>query len=434
MVSISRLESGWLSRRWEILIVLSSLLLQMPLAYFLGHYYDERVFMATGYLVSSGIDPYQPIELVNVFAHPLLNGIVPRIGYPPPLPLLLGFIYRISYGMVPNVFFYNFALKIPIIAANIGLAYLVKNILLDLKVANKKAEYAWLFLLFNPFVLITTTAWGQIDTLVALFTVASLYSLIKGKTKQCAVLLAISVAIKPVALPLAPLPLFYSWRLLSRKNLLYSLVFMAVLFILAIAPFFLLGWRIPTAQGEWNGQFNVAGGLTVFNVAEIIQNNPTIPPTLEFLGFLWMPALLISYYFILRNRPLSMDNVVRKAIGLVLIFFLTRSWLSEPNINLVLTLMLIAVGLDKLDKRSLYLSWIVPLIFLVVNTSFPQLFFLVYPSVLTSLAQLDQQFRTVRLIARFAIALTWSIIAWRIVIRMMRGSKEKLQFPETLQV
>src|SRR4030067_2925118 len=101
-----------------------------------------------------------------------------------------------------------------------------------------------------------------------------------------------------------------------------------------------------------------------------------------------------------------MDNVVRKAIGFVLVFFLTRSWLSEPNINLVLTLMLIAVGLDKLDKRSLHLAWIVPLVFLVVNAAFPQLFFLVYPSVLTSIAQFDQQFRIARLIARFAIALT----------------------------
>jgi hypothetical protein len=381
--------------------------------------------MATGYLVGSGIDPYQPIELVNVFAHPLLNGSVPRIGYPPPLPLLLGFVYRVSYAMVPNVFFYNFALKIPIIAANVCLAYLVRNILLNLKVATKKAEYAWLFLLFNPFVLMTTSAWGQIDTLVALFTIASLYSLAKDKTKECAFLLAVSIAIKPVALPLAPLPLFYSRRFLSRKNFLYSLVFVAVLFTLAIAPFFLLGWRIPIAQGEWNGQFTVAGGLTVFNVAEIIQNSPTIPPTLEFLGFLWIPALLVSYYLISRNRPLSMDDVSSKATGLVLIFFLTRSWLSEPNINLVLALMLIAVGLDKLDKRSLHLTWIVPLVFLVVNAAFPQLFFLVYPSVLTSIAQFDQQFGTARLIARFAIALAWSIIAWRIAIRMMRGNKRE---------
>src|SRR3990170_1435811 len=161
----------------------------MPLAYFLGHYYDQRVFMATGYLVGSGIEPYQPIELVNVFAHPLLYGIVPRIGYPPPLPLLLGFIYRVSYASVPNVFVYNFALKIPVIAANVCLAYLVKNILLNLRVASRKAYNAWLFILFNPFVLLTTSAWGQIDTIAASFSIASLSFLSKGRSKACAVLL-----------------------------------------------------------------------------------------------------------------------------------------------------------------------------------------------------------------------------------------------------
>jgi hypothetical protein len=67
----------------------------------------------------------------------------------------------------------------------------------------------------------------------------------------------------------------------------------------------------------------------------------------------------------------------------------------------------------------------VPLVFLVVNAAFPQLFFLVYPSVLTSIAHFDQQLGTVRLIARFAIALTWSIIAWRIAITMMRGNKRE---------
>ena len=140
VVSISRLESGWLSRRREILIVLSSLLLQVPLAYFLGHYYDERVFMATGYVVNSGANPYQPIELMNVFSHPLLNGMVPRVGYPPPWPLILGLIFRLSYKIVPDVFVYNFAIKIPTIIANVGLAYLVRNILVNLHASDRKAK------------------------------------------------------------------------------------------------------------------------------------------------------------------------------------------------------------------------------------------------------------------------------------------------------
>ena len=42
----------------ESIIVLLSLCLQVPLAVFLGHAYDDSLFMVTGYLVSSGLNPY----------------------------------------------------------------------------------------------------------------------------------------------------------------------------------------------------------------------------------------------------------------------------------------------------------------------------------------------------------------------------------------
>jgi hypothetical protein len=110
---------------------------------------------------------------------------------------------------------------------------------------------------------------------------------------------------------------------------------------------------------------------------------------------------------------------------LTLVFFLTRSWLSEPNINLLLPLMLILVGMNKLGWRSLHLSWIVPLVFMVLNTSFSQLFFLVEPSVLTSLAQFDQQFGIPRLAARFAVAAVWSVLGWSITIRLLGGKRKR---------
>lgn len=151
----------------EILIVLTSFLVQLPLAVFLGHYYDQTTFMDTGYLVSSGLNPYQP-HLIGVFPNPLLNGNNLIIGYPPPWPLLLGLIYRLSFNIIPNLFLYNFAIKVPVIASNIGLAYIVKSVMQKLNAPPKKVKAAWLFLLFNPFILLTTSAWGQFDTLIAL--------------------------------------------------------------------------------------------------------------------------------------------------------------------------------------------------------------------------------------------------------------------------
>ena len=415
----------WTRFSREPLIVFLSLLLQVPLAVFLGHYYDERVFMATGYLVSSGLNPYQPYLFTGVFSNPLLTGVIPSIGYPPPWPLLLGIIFRLSFNVIPNLFLYNFAIKVPVIVGNIGLAYLVRNLIMKFQANKRHAQVAWLFILFNPFILLSTTAWGQFDTVVALFCVASLYLLSKGMVKESALILAVGVAIKPIALPLVGLPFLSSVTNSPRKNLQYLLVFCISFFTLYFAPFFLLGWSVPLASNEWNAHLVMAGGMSPFNILELVQNSPSIPQALGFLGYLWLPALLVGYYAVYRNRPTLMNELVEKAIGVTLIFFLTRSWLSEPNVNLVLPLMLLAIKPKEMSFRNFHFAWMIPLVFMFLNFAFPQLFFLVYPSIIGSLTVLDQQIRNVRLIARFLVVIPWQILSWKVVIKVLRRNADK---------
>ena len=204
----------------DIVAVVLSVLVQVPLAVFLGHYYDQRSFIDTGYLVSAGLNPYVP-QVITVFSNPALIGVNPIIGYPPLWPLLLGGIYRVTYNLTPNIFLYNFAIKIPVIASNIALAYATKNIMQNLHIPSKRVQFAWLFLLFNPFTLLTTTAWGEFDTLIALLCVASLYLLSKGKIIKSSILLSLSIVLKPISLPLIGLPLLFSTPNNRRKNAVY---------------------------------------------------------------------------------------------------------------------------------------------------------------------------------------------------------------------
>jgi hypothetical protein len=379
--------------------------------------------MTTGYLVASGLNPYQPHTVVNIFHSPLFAGVIPSIGYPPPWPLLLGFIYDVSYNLTPNLFLYNFAIKIPVIIGNICLAYLVKSLVLKINGDKKKAQFAWLFILFNPFILLTSAAWGEFDTVVALFCVASIYLLSKGKTKESAFFLALAVALKPIALPLIGLPFLFSNS--KRKSLLYLLVFCVSFCAFYFAPFFLENWSLPWAPHELGAQFQNAGGLTLFNLTEIFLNSTVLPKPFQLLGYLWVPALIVGYYSVYRNRPNSVNELFSKAVGLTLIFFLTRSWLSEPNINLILPLMLLAATPKELNLRSFHFAWIIPFVFLFLNTSFSQLFFLVYPSVLTAIAQVDQQIRNVRLWARFVVVIPWQILSWKVVVKKLRGNPRK---------
>lgn len=401
----------------DILAVILSVLVQVPLAIFLGHYYDQTAFLDAGYLVSAGLNPYLP-QMITIFS-PHLIGINPIIGDPPLWPLLLGAIYRLTYNIIPNIFLYNFATKVPVIASNIGLAYITKNILKQQGASDKKIKFVWLFLLFNPFLILTTTAWGQYETLIALLCVASLYLLSKGIVKKSAMLLSLSVVLKPISFPLLGLPLLFSPRKNWPKMLRYILISVAVIVTFWILPFYLFGWTLPSSSNQVTSYFTRAGGMTPFTLVEIFQDTVTLPSGLAFLGYIWIPALLLGYYLVYRDQPKTFNELTQKAIGIMLIFFLTYSWLSEPYVIVAIAFALLAFPFAKMDFRNFHFLWVIPLIFMILTTNFVQLFYFVSPSIIPSLSQLDQHIRIWRLIAMFIVVVIWQIFAWRLVLKLL---------------
>lgn len=405
----------------DVLVVLLSVLIQIPLAIFLGHYYDQRIFLDTGYLVFNGLNPYQQ-HSITVFSNPLMIGANPIIGYPPIWPLLTGAIYGLTYNFVPNIFLYNFALKIPVIFANVCLAYMTRYVMRFLGAPEKNSRIAWLFLLFNPLILLTTTAWGEIDTLVALLALFSFYYIIKGMAAKSGFMMGLSIILKPIAFPLVGLPLIYpEYRNYRRAITYFTILFLAVI-LFWFLPFNILGWAAPASLEQVTSYFRMAGGLTPFSVVELVQNNANLPASFSFLGYLWVPALLIGYITIFRKPPKSSSELAEKAVCLILIFFLTRTWLSEPNITLVIVFALIAFSFKKTSFRNFHFLWIIPLIFMIANTSFFQLFFLVYPSIIPALAQWDLTIRMIRLMLRLLVVLTFQVFAWYLVIRLLKNS------------
>ncbi len=413
----------------ELLLVLLSVLIQVPLAFFLGHYYDDRIFMATGYLVSSGFNPYLPHNFVNVFPSAIISGTIPTIGYPAIWPIWLGLAYKFAYGLSQNIFLYNFATKLPLIAAQVALAYLVRNILKHFQVSGKKAQTAFLFILFNPFIMLTTVAWGEFDTLVIFLGLASFYLLSKGKIVECAFCLGFAVALKPIALPLAPLALFYSTPDSSiRKKITYASVFLGTLAAFYFGPFLIANWRIPLAPNQLSDQLQMAGGMTLFSATEIFKTQAILPKTLSILGYLWVPALIIGYLAVYRDRPCDFKGLIMKAILVMLVFFLSRTWVSEPNINLLIPLILLAASFEEIKFRDFHLSWLIPLIFMFPNYAFPQLFFLADSSVMTSLQLFNVQFGSLRLLTRFLVAIAWEIFALKIAIQLLDMRKNSFGF------
>ena len=53
--------------------LLLSIILQCVLGLLFGHVYDQRIYMATGYLVGTGQNPYIPQDLTGVFHNSLFS-------------------------------------------------------------------------------------------------------------------------------------------------------------------------------------------------------------------------------------------------------------------------------------------------------------------------------------------------------------------------
>jgi hypothetical protein len=398
--------------------LLASVLLQLILGLLFGHVYDQRIFMATGYLVATGQDPYIAQDLTGVFHNPAFHGMT-SIGYPPPWALILGMIYPLSYALVHNFLIYNLAIKLPIIIANLGLAYLVRDILRERGSSPSLGRKAWIFLLFNPFLLYFTTAWGQFDSLVALLTLAALVLLDRKRLLISSIILALAISLKPTPVPVVLAVVVYLWGTPWQRLIRFITTFTLSLLVFCVLPFLILGWDASPILHGWNAQFSVSGGMSLTTLYELTKDTYLLPGYWWLLGFIWLPAILIGAMFMKTGNHGFVD-LLKNSLVLILVFYLTRTWLSEQNLTLILPMVLILVSLGELPKLTLPAVWILPLVFTIFNTSPPQLLFPILPDLMGRLLQWADIYRFARLVARMLVVLPWQVAGWWMVVYSLK--------------
>ena len=405
----------------SLFLLLLSVILQLALGLLFGHLYDTRIFMATGYLVGSGQNPYIAQDLTAVFHNSSFQGMT-TVGYPPPWPIVLGLLYRGVYTLIPNLLVYNLAIKLPVIAANIGLAYLVANILKNLGSDAATCRRAWVFMLLNPLLLYFASAWGQIDSIVTLLALASLVLLQREKPALAAVVLALALSLKPTPLPLVAVSLAYLAGQSVRQMIRFSALFLGGVLLFCVAPFVVLGWSPAPIVHSWNAHFTVGGGLSFMSFLEFLYDTYQLSGNWWLLGLAWIPALAIG---VLALKPgiHGFVDLLKKSTALILVFFLTRAWLSETNVILILPFVLILTSIGALDGLALAAVCIVPLVFTIFNASPPQLLFPSFPEAMGRMLSLADGFRSARLIARSALVVPWQIVGWWIVVICFRRGK-----------
>ena len=310
-------------------------------------------------------------------------------------------------ALIPNLILYNFAIKVPIVIGNILLALLTGKMILGATSDAAKSENATRFMLFNPFVIYTTAIWGQFDTLSVLLMLLAIFELTQGKRRLSALALGGAIAFKLIPIVLLPLLIIHVRR---RENWFRAFEYFA--FVAAVIGFsffpFLIGWSAKPIIDNWNIHFARIGAFSAISL--LIPLGITAPTNgLSFLGWLWIPSLVLVYYVVFTKAAIRSSDLTLSALPIVLGFFLSRSWVSEPNLNFALPLLLLATIQQTWPRRWVTATWALPLVFSFFQSSPHVMLFLVAPEPAFPVA-LFETMLSVASIGRILIALAWLVI------------------------
>ena len=367
--------------------VLAAIALQLLLSGFLAHGYDFRVEYVAGRNIVDGISPYFGGALSGWMT--LGFGFqVQGIGETPLWVLYLGLCYFLAMG---QPFMFNFLSKIPIVAANVGLAYF----------AHSRCAKGWKFFLFNFYLIATSATWGKPDNVATLLAVLALVA--SDSATNSALLLSISLMIKPLAVAILPAFLLRLGAESRRWGMEFTIQTIVMSAILFLGPFVTFGWPIETVTNGFVNWFGHAGGLSPFNIVRLGYGTEELPTNLWWAGYLAPLGILIVAVSAILRAP---QNRLRCALLSSAVFFTLRPWNSEQNLVIVLTLFLLLTG-----ELSQWL-WIIPTIFAIANNSLQQQFYLIRPMIVDELNCLYAPIDNYRLWLKFLLSLAWLGVLW----------------------
>ncbi len=161
--------------------------------------------------------------------------------YPPGYITILGFFAWINriFGFTDKAS--QLCFKMPGILADLGLMIAVFKIG-SKELGKRQALILGIILMLNPLLLINSAAWGQIESLLTLFLVLSMYNLYKKNWYPAGILYILAVLIKPQALMVGPVILFAYVASKDWKMILKMIGIGIVLAFLFIVPFNYDAW------------------------------------------------------------------------------------------------------------------------------------------------------------------------------------------------
>ncbi|APY01332.1 mannosyltransferase [Lacinutrix venerupis] len=315
---------------------------------------DFYRFIWDGRLILQGINPYlhTPESYISQAQYPvaqaqeLYNGMrqlnASHFTNYPPINQLCFIIAGVFAGK--SIVGSAMVLRLLIIAADFGILYYGKKLLIQLKLPAH--NIFWYIL--NPFIIIELTGNLHFEGVMIFFLIWSLYLLHSGKWKWAAVVFALSIATKLV--PLMFLPLFFWWFLKEQttKNFIKLISFYAIVLVtilLLFAPFF---------SSQFIDNYAKTVGLWFSNF--------------EFNASIYYIARAIGYWF----RGYNEIAVIGKILPIITILFILYLSFLKKNTSLqkLITAMLFSFTIYLFLSTTVHPWYIATILMLSIFTNY----------------------------------------------------------------
>lgn len=213
-------------------IVVASLVVRLAVAPFFGHPIDMFTWLKAGEMSAYyDINVYQVEEIPN---------------YPwgfyayPPIWLYWISLSSLPYEFTQSLNVFAFFVKLPMIASDILIGLILYRFVILLKNDKGLATKISAFWLLNPLPLFISSIWGMFDSVAALFGLASVYHMFKGRYRLSAFLLGIGTSVKIFpGLLILPI-LFYIKRTYDngfKRRALEYILYASIVPIVSSIPF-----------------------------------------------------------------------------------------------------------------------------------------------------------------------------------------------------
>lgn len=284
------------------IILLAALLLRLVIAFFCDGYFSDMLAFCNW------------AESIFEFGPKAMYTSVIGCDYPPGYLYVLwiaGAVIRVLRSINAGAEWICFVLKIPAIICDILTAMLLYKIATS-KHDEKKALLFAVLYLFNPAIIINSSAWGQVDSVLGLFVLLTVYLVYKNKMYLSYLSFCIGFLLKPQIIFIAPIVLFGIIDNVFRKDFslkkfikhLFSGIGAILLCVILCLPFGLS--HVIAQYADTMSQYHFAS-LNAYNFWTMLglnwefQNNEwlfNIPVYVWGYAFILIVCLLVLYIWL----------------------------------------------------------------------------------------------------------------------------------------